>query len=67
MVYSRKAKSRSFVMRSVRANTMWRFLAVLILVCLMVLVFTISMEAGLRSTKELAGTGIMPVGLTLMV
>ena len=66
MVY-RKTQSRRFVMRSVRAITMWRFMCVLVLVCIAILVFSISMEAGLRSTKELAGSGMMPLGLTLMV
>ena len=66
MVY-RKERSRRFVMRSVRAISMKRFLLAIIIVCLTMLVFTISMEAGLRSSAEVAGTGMMPVGLTFAV
>ncbi len=66
MVY-RRATSRRFVMRSVRAVSMKRFLLAIIIVCLTMLVFTISMEAGLRSSAEVAGNGMMPVGLTFAV
>ena len=66
MVY-RRERPRRFVMRSVRAVSMKRFLLVIIIVCLTMLVFTISMEAGLRSSAEVAGTGMMPVGLTFSV
>lgn len=66
MVY-RKQTSRRFVMRSVRAVSMKRFLLAIIIVCLTMLVFTISMEAGLRSSAEVAGTGMMPIGLTFAI
>ncbi|MBQ1256809.1 MAG: hypothetical protein IIX93_06010 [Clostridia bacterium] len=66
MVY-RRERPRRFVMRSVRAVSMKRFLLAIIIVCLTMLVFTISMEAGLRSSAEVAGTGMMPVGLTFSV
>lgn len=66
MVY-RRTKARRFVVRSVRAVTMWRFLCALIFLCMLILLFTISMEAGLRSGAEVAGNGLLPVGLTLMV
>lgn len=51
-------------MRSVRAMNMKRFLLAIIIVCLMILVFTISIEAGIRSSAEIAGKGMIPVGLT---
>ncbi len=54
-------------MRSVRAVSMKRFLLAIIIVCLTMLIFTISMEAGLRSSAEVAGNGMMPVGLTFAV
>lgn len=66
MVYRRET-SRRFVMRSVRAVSMKRFLLAIIIICLTMLVFTISMEAGLRSSAEVAGNGMMPVGLTFAV
>ena len=66
MVYRRET-SRRFVMRSVRAVSMKRFLLAIIIVCLTMLIFTISMEAGLRSAAEVAGNGMMPVGLTFAV
>ena len=63
MVY-RKETPRRFVMRSVRAMNMKRFLLAIIIVCLMILVFTISIEVGIRSSAEIAGKGMIPVGLT---
>lgn len=66
MVYRRET-SRRFVMRSVRAVSMKRFLLAIIIICLTMLVFTISMEAGLRSSAEVAGNGMMPVGLTFAI
>lgn len=54
-------------MRSVRAMNMKRFLLAIIIVCLMILVFTISIEAGIRSSAEIAGKGMIPVGLTYTV
>lgn len=62
MVY-RRARQRIFVMRSVRAINMKRFLFAVVALCMLLLVFAISMEVGLRSSAEIAERGLMPLNI----
>ena len=65
MVFGRK--QRRFVMRSVRAANMKRFLLAIVALCMLLLVFAFSMEVGLRTGAEVAGNGMMPLGLVFSV
>ena len=54
-------------MRSVRAANMKRFLLAIVALCMLLLVFAFSMEVGLRTGAEVAGNGMMPLGLVFSV
>ena len=54
-------------MKSVRAANMKRFLLAIVALCMLLLVFAFSMEAGLRSGASIAGNGMMPLGLIFAI
>ena len=64
---ARRERQRRFVMRSVRAATMKRFMLAIVALCMLFLVFAFSMEVGLRAGASVAGNGMMPLGLVFTI